>query len=94
LPALLRPTLVRVLLTLAAGAAQLVRAISTVIHIVTFQVVVYAELSVTPEVLACQFCKCKQRPGQSCFWTLETGLVRFHKQIRTECYCVLCCDVV
>jgi len=75
-----------VLLTWAPSAAQLVRAISTVIHVVTLQVGVYAELSVTPEVLACQFCKCKQRRGQSCFWTSETGLVHFHKQIRTEYY--------
>jgi hypothetical protein len=97
-PALLRPTravsVPGVLLTLTAGAAQLVRAISTVIHVVTYQVGVYAELSVTPEVLACQFCKCKQRRGQSCFWTSETGLVRFPKQIRTEYYCVLGFDVV
>ena len=95
---MLRPTLAisvtAALLTCAASAAQLVRAISTVIHVVTYQVGVYAELSVTPEVLACQFCKCKQRRGQSCFWTSETGLVRFHKQIRTEYYCVLECYVV
>jgi hypothetical protein len=84
-PALLRPTravsLTAVLLTGAGRAAQLVRAVSTVIYVIAHEVVVYAELSVTPEVLACQFCKYKQRLCQSCLWTSETGLVRFHKQI-------------
>ena len=97
-PAMFRPPLAVsvtvALLTCASSAAQLVRAISTVIHVVTYQVGVYAELSVTPEVLACQFCKCKQWRGQSCFWTSETELVCFHKQIWTEYYSGMRCSVV
>jgi hypothetical protein len=52
---------VGVVLTCADSTAHLVRIVSTVIHIVTHKVRVYAELPVTPEVLARVLCNNNDR---------------------------------